>query len=244
MLIGALEMKGSPRQLFAATLLASAVVTLAAARPLLSPTIANAKPFATRRVERLVALRRLDEGDSIARVALAQLGTRYVLGGTTPDSGFDCSGLVRYVYARSYWTLPRTAQMQALTGSAIDTRSLMPGDLLTFGDGPGVTHIGIYVGEGMYVHASSVAGRVILSRVDRQPTKLVRPMKGARRLLALAWTPEQLAPGADASAGARKVQRAQRVDQLPRATRRVASNDPGRTLHGGPKVRTDHVRSD
>ena len=236
-------MKGSARQLFAATLLASAVVTLAAARPLLSPEITRARPFAQRRVARLVELQRLAERDSIARLALAQLGTRYVLGGTSPEGGFDCSGLVRYVYSLTHWSLPRTAQMQALTGSAIDKRSLMPGDLLTFGNGPGVTHIGIYVGDGMYVHASSVAGRVILSRVDRNPTKLIRPMKGARRLLAVAWTPEQVAPRVDPRAGAREVQRAQRVDQLPRATRRVATNNAGGALHGWTKIRSDHMRA-
>ena len=237
-------MKGSARQLFAATLLASTVLMLGATRPLLSAKVTEARPFTRgNRASHLYALHRLALRDSIAALAIAQLGTPYVFGGATPQSGFDCSGLVRYVFAQAYWTPPRTAQLQALSGFAIDRASLQPGDLLTFGDGPGASHVGIYVGEGLYVHASSIAGRVILSRLDRTPTKLIRPIRGARRLLALGVddTSQQFAPRVDAYAGLGKVERAQRIDQRQRATARVASHDAGSPLHRRAQLRADHT---
>ena len=104
-------------------------------------------------------------------------------GGTTPQGGFDCSGLVSYVYAELYRTPPRLAANQARLGTAVERDAIRPGDLLTFGLGDSVTHVGIYVGDRKYVHASSVAGRVIVSPMDRPPSELIRPLKGARRLL-------------------------------------------------------------
>ena len=102
--------------------------------------------------------------DSLVAVARAQIGTRYVFGGTSPK-GFDCSGLVRYVMSALKVELPRTAAQQARIGDEVSTdpSRLRPGDLLTFGKRGqrGVSHIGIYVGQGRYVHASSVAGRVM-----------------------------------------------------------------------------------
>ena len=126
--------------------------------------------------------------DSLVAVARSQLGTRYVLGGTTPDRGFDCSGLVRYVMAALKVELPRTAAQQARIGDEVSTdpSRLRPGDLLTFGrrGKPGVSHIGIYVGEGRYVHASSVAGRVIESDLSRTGSPLIKAWRGVRRIVA------------------------------------------------------------
>jgi hypothetical protein len=122
--------------------------------------------------------------DSIVSLALAQLGMPYVLGGATPRRGFDCSGLVRYVVEQVHVSLPRTARLQASVGAVIERDRLLPGDLLAFGEGRRISHIGIYVGDGKFVHASSIARRVIVSPLDRRPSRLIRPMKGARRLLA------------------------------------------------------------
>lgn len=124
--------------------------------------------------------------DSVVRMARAQIGTRYRYGGTTPKGGFDCSGLVRYVLGALQIALPRTAAQQAIVGANVpkDTTSLKPGDLLTFGKGNRVTHIGIYVGEGRYVHASPKAGRVIETSLSRTTSPLVRIWRGGRRLLA------------------------------------------------------------
>jgi cell wall-associated NlpC family hydrolase len=124
--------------------------------------------------------------DSIVRVARAQLGRRYRYGGATPDRGFDCSGLVRYVLGMVQVALPRLAAQQARAGEPIARDHLQPGDLLAFGDADTVSHIGIYIGDGKYVHASSVAGRVIVSPLDRPKSRAVQPLRGARRLLARA----------------------------------------------------------
>jgi cell wall-associated NlpC family hydrolase len=118
--------------------------------------------------------------------ARTQIGSRYVRGGESPDRGFDCSGLVRYVLGGFHIPLPRTAAEQALTGLAIgqDTTQLRPGDLLTFGKAKrGVSHIGIYVGNGRFVHASSKAGRVIESDLDRPWSPLIKPWRGTRRVV-------------------------------------------------------------
>ena len=106
--------------------------------------------------------------DSVVVLARSQIGTRYRFGGTTPKGGFDCSGFVRYVLGALKVALPRTAAQQATIGADVpkDTTRLRPGDLLTFGRGDRVTHIGIYVGDGRYVHASPKAGRVIETSLD------------------------------------------------------------------------------
>jgi cell wall-associated NlpC family hydrolase len=124
--------------------------------------------------------------DSLVAIAKAQVGTRYVRGGQSPERGFDCSGLARYVMARMAVKLPRTARQQSTVGLAIgrDSRRLRPGDLLTFGKTErGVSHVGIYIGGGRYVHASSSAGRVIVSDLARTSSSLVRAWRGARRMV-------------------------------------------------------------
>ena len=122
--------------------------------------------------------------DSIVALARAQIGKRYVYGGESPSRGFDCSGLVQYVAAALHIRLPRTARLQAHAGDAVpaDTSRLLPGDLLTFGNGKTITHIGIYVGEGRMVHASTAAGKVIETKLVRPPARGIKPWRGARRL--------------------------------------------------------------
>jgi cell wall-associated NlpC family hydrolase len=127
--------------------------------------------------------------DSIVQLARAQIGTRYRTGGISPTKGFDCSGLVQYVMSALSLKLPRTAKQQAKQGLAVtkDTSGLLPGDLLTFGKGKkgSVSHVGIYIGGGRYVHASSVAGHVIESSIDRPFSPLIKMWRGARRILSL-----------------------------------------------------------
>ncbi|MDB4907782.1 MAG: NlpC/P60 family protein [Gemmatimonadetes bacterium] len=126
--------------------------------------------------------------DSLVAIARAQVGTKYVRGGTSPDHGFDCSGLVRYILGAMRLDMPRTARQQATQGLAVNRSrdALKPGDLLTFGKGKrgSVSHIGIYVGEGRYIHASSVAGRVIESALDRPSSRLIKNWRGVRRVVA------------------------------------------------------------
>ena len=135
--------------------------------------------------------------DSIVALARAQLGTRYVWGGTNPDRGFDCSGLIRYIAQKLKLDVPRTANAQSHVGRAVvrDTARLRPGDLLTFCNGKSVSHIGIYVGDGMFIHASTAAGRVIESKLDRKPSRGIKAWKGVRRLFADADSSDRPAGG-------------------------------------------------
>jgi len=148
--------------------------------PELEAAVRDQRPFAA------LSNTALSMRDSVVVLARQQIGTRYRYGGTTPKGGFDCSGFVRYVLAALQIALPRTAQQQAAVGATVekDTTSLKPGDLLTFGRGDRVTHIGIYVGEGRYVHASPKAGRVIETSLARTTSPLVKIWRGGRRLLA------------------------------------------------------------
>jgi len=121
--------------------------------------------------------------DSVVAFARQQLGTRYVFGGTSPR-GFDCSGFTQYLARAFGVNLPRTAAQQARVGTEVpkDRSALRPGDLLTFGRGGRVTHIGIYVGDGRYVHASSGRGQITESNLDRPSNNLVRAWMGVRRV--------------------------------------------------------------
>jgi cell wall-associated NlpC family hydrolase len=123
--------------------------------------------------------------DSLVALARAQVGRRYRLGGESPEGGFDCSGLVRYVMSALKVELPRTANQQARSGSEVARveSQLRPGDLVTFGSKRRISHIGIYVGEGRFVHASTKAGHVIESKLDRPPSPLIKPWRGVRRVI-------------------------------------------------------------
>jgi len=92
--------------------------------------------------------------------ALAMLGKPYRRSGNTP-AGFDCSGLVQYSYAKVGVTLPRETQAQRLEGRSVAASKLRRGDLVFFDqEGKKSSHVGIYIGEGRFVHAPSTGGRV------------------------------------------------------------------------------------
>ena len=100
--------------------------------------------------------------------AISLVGTPYVYGGNTPESGFDCSGLVTYVFRDMLDVrLPRTSrELAQVQGPKIEPRRLAPADLVFFGRRGSVTHVGIYVGEGRFVHAPSTGGTVRLDHLD------------------------------------------------------------------------------
>ena len=126
--------------------------------------------------------------DSIVALSRAQLGVRYKRGAASPSSGFDCSGLVKYVMAQFGADLPRTSREQALVGKRIerDIASLKPGDLLTFGRGKRISHIGIYIGDGNFVHAPTPGSRV---KVESLANTKASWWKGARRVFAFEDSP-------------------------------------------------------
>lgn len=123
--------------------------------------------------------------DSLIRLAQAQLGRRYTWGGERPESGFDCSGFTRFVLAAFSIRLPRTADEQARTGTEVgkDLSQLRPGDLLTFGTSRRVSHIGIYIGGGRFIHASTSQRRIAEASLFRD-SNLVRAWRGVRRVVA------------------------------------------------------------
>ncbi len=106
--------------------------------------------------------------NSVLMRALGLVGTPYRYGGNTPDSGFDCSGLVSYVYRDVLdLQLPRTSsQLASVQGPRIDPDRLATGDLVFFGSRGNVSHVGIYVGEGRFVHAPNSGGTVRLDYLD------------------------------------------------------------------------------
>ncbi|HST13347.1 MAG TPA: C40 family peptidase [Gaiellaceae bacterium] len=85
-----------------------------------------------------------------ATIALRYLGIPYLWGGASPATGFDCSGLVMYVYAQLGISLPHYAAAQYQLGTAVDRSQLQPGDLVFF---DALDHVGIYIGNGQFVHA-------------------------------------------------------------------------------------------
>ena len=88
------------------------------------------------------------------------IGKPYRYGGDTP-AGFDCSGLVRYSFGRAGISMPRATPAQRSATTLISVRGLRPGDLLFFDqEGKKASHVGIYVGDGLFIHAPSTGGRV------------------------------------------------------------------------------------
>lgn len=86
------------------------------------------------------------------------IGTPYLYGGTT-TKGFDCSGFIQYVYEKVDIKLPRTTKMQAKEGEQVEKKNLRSGDLVFFNtDGTGISHAGIYMGDGLFSHSSASKG--------------------------------------------------------------------------------------
>lgn len=136
-----------------------------------------------------------DASDTLS-YALSLKGTRYRYGGTSPREGFDCSGFVRHVFGHFGVDLPRSAREMAAALPKIDINERRPGDLLFFNtNGRPYSHVGIYIGDGRFVHATSTAGRTVkVSNLEE--TYWRKRLVGVRRppahALALAFVAERL----------------------------------------------------
>ena len=124
-----------------------------------------------------------ERANAVLMRAISLVGTPYRWGGNTPEGGFDCSGLVNYVFRDMLDVrLPRTSrELFGLQGPRIAPGQLAGGDLVFFGSGGAVSHVGIYVGEGRFVHAPNSGGTVRLDRLDGSWWR--EHYTGARRLL-------------------------------------------------------------
>ncbi|BDB24619.1 C40 family peptidase [Cupriavidus sp. P-10] len=121
--------------------------------------------------------------EEISIQAMSLVGTPYRYGGNTPDSGFDCSGLVRYVVSRAASVnLPRTTEAMGTRGSTLDRSEVASGDLVFFNTtGRANSHVGIYVGQNRFVHAPSSGGTVRLE--DMGKPYWASRYNGARRVV-------------------------------------------------------------
>lgn len=140
-----------------------------------TPTV---KPSPT--VKPIAGLLSGEQGNSIVATAKTFMGVPYVFGGITPK-GFDCSGLVQYVFKLNGVNIPRLADEQYSLGRTATRSQLVAGDLVFFNtEGGGITHCGIYVGGGNFLHASSSRG----VRIDSLDNEYWKPrFVGAKKLV-------------------------------------------------------------
>lgn len=109
------------------------------------------------------------EGELIAQYALQFDGYRYNYGGQDPSTGFDCSGLVYYVFKQFGYRLNRVAADQAMNGAEVrEQKDLLPGDIICFSwiTSSYINHVGIYIGEGKFIHAMDSANDVVVTTLE------------------------------------------------------------------------------
>ncbi len=102
----------------------------------------------------------------VLEAALAQIGRPYRYGGASPQQGFDCSGLVQYSYNSAGIRVPRTTAQQRRASAPVALASLRPGDLVFFRIALKARHVGIYAGDGNFVHSPSSGGKVRVEQID------------------------------------------------------------------------------
>ena len=105
---------------------------------------------------------------TVVTTAKRMLGVKYRYGGTSPNRGFDCSGLVQYSHRLAGINIPRTTSQQYRAAKRISKRYLKAGDLVFFKTTPsrGISHVGIYLGNNKFIHAPSSGKRVKISSMN------------------------------------------------------------------------------
>ncbi len=124
-----------------------------------------------------------DTASDITTYALSLIGVDYRFGGNTPDSGLDCSGLIRYVFQQATGlSLPRSAREQARVGESVSKDQLQPGDLVFFNTRRfQFSHVGLYIGDNRFIHAPSSGGAVQVVSLDNAYWQ--KAFNGARRIV-------------------------------------------------------------
>ena len=137
------------------------------------------------------------EGQQAANMCFGFIGWNYKYGGKSPETGFDCSGLVYYVYEQLGYRIERVANDQAKQGILIEKEDIQPGDVLCFGAPGYCSHVGIYVGQGYYIHAMGSAYGVVASSLNDPYLK--RPQYEIRRFVGCDWLKAEVIDAAVAS---------------------------------------------
>jgi cell wall-associated NlpC family hydrolase len=149
------------RNVFALLLVGTAAALLAACAS--SPpnsAVTNSPPVAVSRDPTLTI------GGAVAELAADMVGARYRLGGADPAEGFDSSGLAFYAYSQAGYRIPRTSEDQFRAAHKIALADADAGDLIFFQDQAKLSHVGIYLGNGLFVHAPESGERVSVARLD------------------------------------------------------------------------------
>lgn len=122
------------------------------------------------------------KGNQVVRTAATQIGQKYRLGGESPRTGFDCSGLVYWAYKQHGITVPRVTRSQANVGQKISKQNLRPGDIVVFKtrNSPNGLHTGLYAGKNSFIHAPNSKSRVKLESLDKGSWWASRLMYGRR----------------------------------------------------------------
>ena len=123
-----------------------------------------------------------DRAANLAVEAMSLVGIHYRRGGSSPEHGLDCSGLVRYVFKEAAGAeLPRTSAEISKLGENVDKKDLQPGDLVFFNTlKHAFSHVGIYLGDNKFIHAPSAGGAVRIDSMDLSYWK--NRFNGARRI--------------------------------------------------------------
>ncbi len=176
------------------------VLVLAATALLASATLAHAERAPAKRTLATSAAEAAGKvwsgAQDVAIYALGMIGVNYRFGGNTPDSGLDCSGLVRYVFQEvTGVTLPRTSKEMSGLGTTVAADDLKPGDLVFFNTRRfQFSHVGIYLGDNRFIHAPSSGSEVEIAKLSH--TYWQKHFNGARRLVGVlpSLVPSVIAP--------------------------------------------------